>query len=139
MPSGVHVVSEREWGEGPEGDKDVLAYVEQTPALFALLFELHLVGHLEAEDHDTPEWETIFTIANHWRENDLTQRSETGGSQWIPVSERMPDDGDKVLCRWEDGWMYVGYWLGGEWMNSVHSRMNMQNVTHWMPLPEAPK
>lgn len=59
-------------------------------------------------------------------------------SEWIPVRERMPEDGDKVLACWEDGWQYIVFWLGGEWRNSIHARASMQNVTHWQPLPEKP-
>lgn len=62
----------REWGEGPEGDNDVREYIEATPALFAMILELHLAGALEAQETDTPDWETIFTIANHWRENEIS-------------------------------------------------------------------
>jgi hypothetical protein len=59
--------------------------------------------------------------------------------RWIPVSERLPDTFQRCLVHtkycgdrpiqesWygqvEDG--TEGFWLGG--------------VTHWMPLPEAPK
>ena len=60
---------------------------------------------------------------------------------WIPVSERMPVefkaviafDGDKVygeaMYSSDDGFTIDGY--------DPCDRLNLQNVTHWMPLPAA--
>ena len=58
---------------------------------------------------------------------------------WIPVTERMPDDGETVLT-YKNGIIEVQMyekmrngWLSGNWFWS------MATVTHWMPLPEPPK
>lgn len=58
---------------------------------------------------------------------------------WIPVSERMPEGSEEVLCTKEfDGpgdWRKkVGYWLAGKW--TVYGAS--WTPTHWMPLPAAP-
>ncbi|SWK16541.1 Eaa1 [Klebsiella pneumoniae] len=62
---------------------------------------------------------------------------------WIPVSERMPIefeaviafDGDQVygeaMYSSDDGFTIDGY--------EPCDRLNLQNVTHWMPLPAAPQ
>lgn len=62
---------------------------------------------------------------------------------WIPVSERMPIefeaviafDGDQVygeaMYSSDDGFTIDGY--------EPCDRLNLQNVTHWMPLPAAPE
>jgi len=59
--------------------------------------------------------------------------------RWIPVSERLPE-GDAVLVYRERGksnididWTFIE---GGReyWYNS-----GLDNVTHWMPLPEPPE
>lgn len=62
---------------------------------------------------------------------------------WIPVSERMPVefeeviafDGDQVygeaMYSSDDGFTIDGY--------DPCDRLNLQNVTHWMPLPAAPQ
>ena len=64
-------------------------------------------------------------------------------SDWIPCSERLPEDGERILicvhlashesvqldtCIEDGGYMYLdsGYSFGKE-------------VTHWMPLPTPPK
>ena len=60
--------------------------------------------------------------------------------RWIPVSERVPEKADEVLCAKEfDGpgdWRQkVGYFLSGKWTVYAASWM----PTHWMPLPAAPQ
>lgn len=63
--------------------------------------------------------------------------------KWIPVSERAPVefeaviafDGDQVygeaMYSSDDGFTIDGY--------DPCDRLNLQNVTHWMPLPAAPQ
>ncbi|MDS6632181.1 DUF551 domain-containing protein [Klebsiella michiganensis] len=60
--------------------------------------------------------------------------------KWIPVSERMPEGSEEVLCAKEfDGpgdWRRkVGYLLAGKW--TVYGAS--WTPTHWMPLPAAPQ
>jgi len=65
---------------------------------------------------------------------------------WIPVSERMPEVGVKVLCfPVEDEPIHASFngqlWLQDiSWSVSDESIDNVIscNVTHWMPLPEPP-
>jgi hypothetical protein len=58
--------------------------------------------------------------------------------RWIPVSERLPEDGENIVACFtilgevgeatfnkRDGWFYNEY---GAWA-----------ATHWMPLPEPPE
>ncbi|HFZ1111770.1 TPA: DUF551 domain-containing protein [Citrobacter koseri] len=74
-----------------------------------------------------------------------SERRKAGNSpvipdRWIPVSERMPEKADEVLCAKEfDGpgdWSRkVGYYLAGKW--TVYGAS--WTPTHWMPLPAAPQ
>ena len=60
---------------------------------------------------------------------------------WIPVTERLPEEDEDVLCfTGED--MKVGYhrdeWGQDEWTTGYFGSGTI-NVTHWMPLPIPPK
>lgn len=62
--------------------------------------------------------------------------------KWIPVSERMPDNTEPVLCieKRADfgtyGQPFVCWHDGGGWVGKTNYR---PIVTHWMPLPAAPQ
>ena len=62
--------------------------------------------------------------------------------RWIPVTERLPEKGDKYLCivksclfRGANYQTILGYDRGGFHDGCIC----MEDVTHWMPLPEPPK
>ena len=63
-------------------------------------------------------------------------------SGWIPVSERIPDNTEPVLCieKRADfgtyGQPFVCWHDGGGWVGKTNYR---PIVTHWMPLPAAPQ
>lgn len=62
--------------------------------------------------------------------------------KWIPVSERMPDNTEPVLCieKRADfgtyGQPFVCWHDGGGWVGKTNYR---PIVTHWMPLPAGPQ
>ncbi|MEA4650137.1 DUF551 domain-containing protein, partial [Klebsiella pneumoniae] len=62
--------------------------------------------------------------------------------KWIPVSERIPDNTEPVLCieKRADfgtyGQPFVCWHDGGGWVGKTNYR---PIVTHWMPLPAAPQ
>ncbi|HBS7233849.1 TPA: DUF550 domain-containing protein [Klebsiella pneumoniae subsp. pneumoniae] len=62
--------------------------------------------------------------------------------KWIPVSERIPDNTEPVLCieKRADfgtyGQPFVCWHDGGGWVGKTNYRLI---VTHWMPLPAAPQ
>ena len=60
--------------------------------------------------------------------------------QWIPVTERLPEDEKKVLCILEDGFFCILEWKSWDWLwNDGHNVYAEKDVTHWMPLPQPPK
>ncbi|MEE9351491.1 MAG: DUF551 domain-containing protein [Thiotrichaceae bacterium] len=77
---------------------------------------------------------------------------------WISTSERMPESGDKIVLCFGNGVMIIGmygvthtpvidkdhidggYQLKvGCWCNREGEQIYGQGVTHWMPLPDAPR
>ena len=66
----------------------------------------------------------------------------------VPVSERLPEDGETVLCRYEYfrfgkfNRMYqdygIGYYINGMWGGEVSNGRNTK-VLAWMPLPKPPE
>lgn len=63
--------------------------------------------------------------------------------RWIPVAERLPERDVQVLGWYKDNPFSqyrpeVVAWNGNGWV-FVYAHRYVTNVTHWMPLPEAPE
>lgn len=88
-----------------------------------------IVRELAAAQHDTPALNSIQSV-------------DTVADRWIPVSERIPDNTEPVLCieKRADfgtyGQPFVCWHDGGGWVGKTNYR---PIVTHWMPLPAAPQ
>ncbi|HCQ8472437.1 TPA: DUF551 domain-containing protein [Klebsiella michiganensis] len=67
---------------------------------------------------------------------------DTVPGKWIPVSERLPEEGGRYWCYVEEQnslgkshYQWNCSWNGDVWSdNALTGR-----VTHWMPLPAAPQ
>lgn len=69
---------------------------------------------------------------------ELTDRNV---GKWIPVTERLPEVGQKVLfsymgCIKKRPRIFIGWYNGKQWDSLFATEYD---VTHWMPLPEPPK
>lgn len=53
--------------------------------------------------------------------------------RWIPVTERKPDDGHRVIVT-DFGYVEVSRWFDGRWYDIDGN--TLKGVTAWMPLPE---
>ena len=82
-------------------------------------------------------------------ENDRL-KEEAQQMRWIPVEEMLPEEGKRCLLYTPcDGIICVGYYAGkDEWQHrhkwrlvtAMRSTQTLtKKVTHWMPLPKAPK
>ena len=85
------------------------------------------------------EWwweEKIKRIAEHLISNGVTVQ------EWISVTERLPELGERVICT--DGYAVFEQYrvelscVYGMW-DRGGLKSPMQEVTHWMPMPQPPK
>lgn len=68
-------------------------------------------------------------------------------NQWIPCSERLPEDFAWCLVCMADGFIRLGRWNAkyddaGAWqvlMQNGDKMYRIKTVPNWMPLPEPPK
>lgn len=60
--------------------------------------------------------------------------------EWIKVSERLPELGERVLVCEKDFGVQVGHLdIKVKWQFSYSSFPSVIKITHWMPLPNPPK
>lgn len=63
----------------------------------------------------------------------MTDNKKQIKAEWISVKDRMPNSWEKVLVYTKQGAVEMSIYSAiGGWKSNV-------SVTHWMPLPEAPK
>lgn len=59
--------------------------------------------------------------------------------RWIPVSERLPEDGEYCLVAIDDS-LGLAWWHNDPTPKFIHEDIdNSWTPTHWMPLPEPPE
>ena len=58
--------------------------------------------------------------------------------KWIPVTERLPNEAERVVVIMPNGSRLVGRILSGKW-HIQGLRKETKGVTHWMPLPAPPE
>jgi hypothetical protein len=70
-------------------------------------------------------------------QNEPTVQVDSSGFQWIPVSERLPDDDRTKVVTLANGNAEAGYYSNGDWW-CVGDSITLENPTviAWMPLPE---
>ena len=83
---------------------------------------------------DPPDYSEIKAKMKEW-----ISEAVRAANVWIPVSERLPDDRNKVLVTSERGAVFIGFAtnsvFGGKvWFDERHTRI-IKPVA-WMPLPK---
>ncbi|ENV0480672.1 DUF551 domain-containing protein [Salmonella enterica] len=75
--------------------------------------------------------------------NHTEQHLDMVESGWIPVSERMPEDGEHVIVfHPKDGVMQITFFFAyGKWWDAAEDDggLSKSYFTHWMPLPAPPQ
>ncbi|ECZ8127300.1 DUF551 domain-containing protein [Salmonella enterica] len=95
----------------------------------------------EVSELDTAKNGYILLVQDAEPNFDVNGNSPVSPGGWISCSERMPENGQECLVQTNSGWRYVSFY-------DAHSRLFYDSpkgdieyilVTHWMPLPAAPK
>lgn len=68
------------------------------------------------------------------------QMPERRKNPWIPVTERLPDAGERVLCYCRANiYEVMKMRTDGDWVYDTNHVYMHSFVTHWMLLPQPPK
>lgn len=103
-------------------------YIEISQCPFRLVFE----------DNEYVGWYYAGDDAVEMLKNEEI-RENPRKSEWVPVSEGFPDVGEAVLvCDTREDYVSCWEYYGGYWTKE-DSVFPLNEVTHWMPLPEPPK
>ena len=98
---------------------------------------LALIQQLEKDKNDLLEEREL----NDFLRDRVKQLEAKYKPRWIPVEERLPDEGKNVLIfvKCMNNWWHieVDWRIGGCWFNNAETDWN--KITHWMEMPEPPE
>lgn len=107
--------------------------------------EMNKAGWAAMNEHDAinPTYRAMLAAAPHDTPAlNSVQSGVTVSDTWIPVSERLPEEGGRYWCYVEEQnslgkshYQWNCSWNGEIWGGA----MMYGRVTHWMPLPAAPQ
>ena len=96
-----------------------------------LLRDVETKGFWRYSNGDDGHEMTAEDIADYLTENGVTIQ------RWIPVTERLPNEAERVAVLINGSIKRVGRILSREWYVQG-LRKATKGITHWMPLPETP-
>lgn len=77
-----------------------------------------------------------FYNAGYRKQSKPFPQAHENGDKWISVEDRLPEETGKYLVSTKNGVVYqTKYYSGGKWGQKDKGK----NITHWMPMPDAPK
>lgn len=88
-------------------------------------------------DYINVEWvkDTICKHLSRENNSEIT-RSSQDNDGWIPVEERLPENGHSVLICGNPGWIDVGWFIRGVWRTGFSAAEIRNEVVAWRPLPD---
>lgn len=118
--------------------------IDRERILDSIRIELAQVNAVnDMEDYDS--WMRVFDYVRKFP-TVIPASAEVTKQNWIPVTERLPDNIDEeVLVCNEDygksglGFVTVAIYDGSDWLECWERKQYLACITHWMPLPKSPK
>ena len=113
-----------------------------------------LAGYQAAKDQVAnvskamPKWNSVDTVGDLINrsaiQHTLAALEKKPAQQWISVKDRLPEDISDVLILSKEKESCVGYYRSSDNDWNMYNpccsfHMELHGVTHWMPLPAAPK
>lgn len=87
-----------------------------------------------------------FDLCEFWIEASILHNAGYRKQAWISVEERLPSEEEQrdeygelvpfLVCERDTTYPYRAFYDGAEWGDGL---MRIRGITHWMPLPDAPK
>ena len=101
---------------------------------------IHECEHLSDEfDYENMNGNMAYSTYSDFKDSISKIQKWLEETRWIPVSERLPEKDKSVFVFTDCGetdFAYIGHTTGHWFTNGM---LLIPNVTHWMPLPEAPE
>ena len=82
--------------------------------------------------YNAPYWATEEAYKNGYEAG-----KKEAGDKWVPTEERLPERFQPVIVCRKGGKVETGWRDVNDWWRVYGTRV--KTVTHWKPLPEAPK
>lgn len=94
-----------------------------------------LLEILNVPIHPHLDVDPLEAVADYLLDNGVTFARDTNAPSWIPVTERLPVQGQEVIVY--TGGVLKPCVMGYLFWNPEYD--TWARVTHWMPLPEPPE
>ena len=103
-----------------------------------------IVGEDGMVDIYDDTYDVIIHCESEEEQNETVEKLKKTANPWIPVTEKLPEDGEKVLV-WHEYFRYgdyncmyqtygIGYQYEGHWSGDVYG--TKAKCIAWMPLPK---
>ena len=107
-------------------------FIALIPAIRRVYDDVGPPGHF---GYHTKEGQALRQLYDAY--NAAIKKYEAKGATWTAVSDGLPDEEQTVLITLDDGEVWTGFVLEGEW-HFVSADRVMTDVLFWMDFPEPP-
>jgi hypothetical protein len=139
----------KKWSRKPRPNQDVEEYQLSWDLVCDWEKESFLAGYQAAQETykvTVTELNANWTFCCKDKSRLLKElsKAEAAAPQWISVKDRLPEDISDVLILTKEKELCVGYYRSSDNDWNMYNpccsfHMELHGVTHWMPLPTAPK